>query len=91
MELVTPAMRHLESYVSALKVGWSPDNMRPDAGRDELALISADPAAFLASQTDRDRMADALGPPRPGGEGGGGRRPPRRRRRRGRGRASAAT
>jgi len=42
------------------------------------------------SQTDRDRMADALGAQaRPQGEGGGGRRP--RRRRRGRGRAPAAT
>ena len=42
------------------------------------------------SQTDRDRMADALGVPRSAGEGGGSRRP-RRRRRRGRGRAPAAT
>ena len=42
------------------------------------------------SQTDRDRMADALGArERPAGEGGGQRRP--RRRRRGRGRAPAAT
>ena len=42
------------------------------------------------SQTDRDRMADALGVQRPAGEGGGPRRP-RRRRRRGRGRAPAST
>jgi hypothetical protein len=42
------------------------------------------------SQTDRDRMADAMGvQPRPPGDGAGRRGP--RRRRRGRGRPSAAT
>jgi len=63
--------------------------------RAEIGLASQELADWWTkvqevSQTDRDRMADALGPPRQGGEGGGGRRP-RRRRRRGRGRASAAT
>jgi poly(A) polymerase len=44
------------------------------------------------SQTDRDRMADALGGgQQPRGEPGGGGRRPHRRRRRGRGRAPAAT
>jgi poly(A) polymerase len=43
-----------------------------------------------ASQSDRDRMADAMGAQRPAGEGGGSRRP-RRRRRRGGGRARATT
>jgi poly(A) polymerase len=42
------------------------------------------------SQTDRDRMADALSPQQRPAGGGGGRRGPRRRRR-GRGRAPAAS
>jgi len=65
--------------------------------RAEIGLASKELADWWTkvqevSQTDRDRMADALGPSRPSGEGGGGGRRPRRRRRgRGRGRSSAAT
>jgi poly(A) polymerase len=63
--------------------------------RAEIGLASREIADWWtrvqeASQSDRDRMADALGgQPRSSGEGGG-RRGPRRRRRRGRGRAPAA-
>lgn len=59
MELVRPAAEHLPSYVAALERGWSPDNTRPDAWRDELARIARDPDAFLAAMTDRE----AAGPP----------------------------
>ncbi len=64
--------------------------------RAEMGLAARDIAEWWtrvqeASQTDRDRMADALGArERPAGEGGGQRRP-RRRRRRGRGGAPAAS
>jgi len=64
--------------------------------RAEMGLASRELADWWTkvqevSQTDRDRMADALTPQqRPAGEGGGGRRGPRRRRR-GRGRAPAAS
>jgi poly(A) polymerase len=64
--------------------------------RAEMGLASKELADWWTkvqevSQTDREALADALGPQsRHGGEGGGSRRP-RRRRRRGRGRASAAT
>ncbi|HET7810964.1 MAG TPA: polynucleotide adenylyltransferase PcnB [Steroidobacteraceae bacterium] len=63
--------------------------------RADMGLADPDIAAWWTrvqevSQSDRDRMADAMGAQaRPPGEGGGGRRP-RRRRRRGRGRAPAA-
>src|ERR1043166_1235331 len=57
MELVWPASEHLPSYISALEKGCSPDNLRPEAGREELAEILADPAAFLASQVDREGKA----------------------------------
>jgi poly(A) polymerase len=65
--------------------------------RADMGLASRDLADWWTrvqevSQTDRDRMADALGPPqRAVAEGTGGRRGPRRRRRRGRGRAPAAS
>jgi poly(A) polymerase len=64
--------------------------------RAEIGLAARDIAEWWtrvqeASQSDRDRMADALGgPARTAGEGAG-RRGPRRRRRRGRGRAPAAS
>jgi len=63
--------------------------------RADMGLAARDIADWWSrvqevSQTDRDRMADALGAPaRPAGDGGS--RRPRRRRRRGRGRAPAAT
>jgi predicted acetyltransferase len=59
MHLVWPAAEHLPSYVSALERGWSPDNLRPSAGREELARIASDPARFLAGLVDRE----AKGPP----------------------------
>ncbi|MDP9118364.1 MAG: GNAT family N-acetyltransferase [Actinomycetota bacterium] len=58
MELVRPTGEHVDSYVAALRTGWSPDNSR-DACADELARIEADVAAYLAGLDD----PDALGPP----------------------------
>jgi predicted acetyltransferase len=59
MELVWPSAEYLAEYVSALERGWSPDNFRPEAGREELEQIARDPALFLARQVDRE----AAGPP----------------------------
>jgi len=59
LDLVWPAQVYLPSYVDALERGWSPDNVRPEAGREELELVRNDPASFLAQQVDRD----AAGPP----------------------------
>jgi predicted acetyltransferase len=54
MHLVRPAIEHLPSYVAALESGWSADNVRGrEAAFEELALIRADAAAFLAAQVDR--------------------------------------
>ena len=53
MQLVRPALEHLPSYVAALEAGWSADNVRGrDAAVEELALIRADAAAFVAAQVD---------------------------------------
>lgn len=59
MELVWPAHPYLASYVDALERGWSPDNIRAEAGREELDCIRQDPDRFLKEQVDRE----TAGPP----------------------------
>jgi len=54
MQLVRPGPEHLPRYVAALERGWSPDNTRPEAARDELSRIQADANAFLDSLEDRE-------------------------------------
>lgn len=55
MRLLRPTVAHLESYVDALKRGWSPDHVRGRAAALEaLAEIEADPAAFLSGMEDLD-------------------------------------
>jgi predicted acetyltransferase len=55
MRLVRPEGLHLQSYVDALKRGWSADNVRGVvAAEEELACIEADPAAFLDAMEDRE-------------------------------------
>lgn len=54
MELVIPAAEHLPGYVAALQRRWSPDNLRPEAADEQLALIAQDAATFLARQIDRE-------------------------------------
>ena len=54
LQLVWPAAAYLEGLRDALARGWSPDNLRAEAGREELALIDADPEAYLAAQVDRE-------------------------------------
>ena len=53
MELVWPSKQHLNSYVSALNRGWSPDNIHTEAARiRELEMISKDPQFFLTRLVD---------------------------------------
>lgn len=59
MELRWPAIEMLDRYVDALRTGWSPNTMRPEAAREELARIADDAEAFVASLVDRE----AVGPP----------------------------
>ena len=59
MELVWPAHQYLSGYIHALQQGWSPDNLRPHAGAEELARIGQDSVRFLSEQVDRE----AKGPP----------------------------
>lgn len=57
MELVWPSAEYLPSYTHALERGWSPDNLRPEAAREERERIARDPALFLSQQVDRDASA----------------------------------
>ena len=59
MELVVPAEQYLSGYIHALRQGWSPDNLRPEASSEQLARIAEDPVRFLSQQDDRE----AKGPP----------------------------
>jgi predicted acetyltransferase len=54
MQLVWPSHDTLPSYILALERGWSPNNLRQQAGLEELAMIEADPSAFVASLVDRE-------------------------------------
>ncbi|MBV8682684.1 MAG: GNAT family N-acetyltransferase [Caulobacteraceae bacterium] len=50
-----PALDILPSYAAALQSGWSPDNVRGQVAADEeLARISEDAPAFVASMDDRE-------------------------------------
>jgi predicted acetyltransferase len=59
MDLVHPSPAHLDSYIEALRRGWSADTTRQRAADEELSAIEANPQAFLATMDDRD----AAGPP----------------------------
>jgi predicted acetyltransferase len=60
MELVIPAASYLSSYIRALQRGWSPNNVQPDAGQEELERIAADADRFLAEQVDREAHGPAV-------------------------------
>ncbi|WP_338052215.1 GNAT family N-acetyltransferase [Roseibium polysiphoniae] len=49
MKLLTPNIDHLPEYVSALQRGWSPDNLRPKAAQEQVAIISKDAASFVSN------------------------------------------
>ena len=52
MRLVKPAAKHLSGYIAALKRGWSPDNLRPEAAQEQLEQIASDAESFLAGMDD---------------------------------------
>ncbi|MFW2332175.1 GNAT family N-acetyltransferase [Ilumatobacter sp.] len=59
MELRWPHERMLDDYVAALRTGWSPNTMRPEAAHEELERIAEDAGGFVDSLVDRG----ATGPP----------------------------
>ncbi|MEZ4220733.1 MAG: GNAT family N-acetyltransferase [Polyangiaceae bacterium] len=60
MELVRPAARHLEQYVSALRQGWSPNPLSDQTRLDELERIEQGPARFLDEQVDREAKGPSI-------------------------------
>lgn len=60
MELVVPAVGHLDSYAEALARGWSPDTIDPDVSRQQLARVRADPIAFIEELDDPDGRGDPV-------------------------------
>lgn len=63
MELRWPHVEMLDSYAAALRTGWSPNTMRPEAAQEELAQIADDPAAFVASLVDREASGPTIRQP----------------------------
>ena len=61
MILVWPARDYLPGYIAALERGWSPDNLRGEAAaREQLARITEDADAFLASLVDRTGAGEPI-------------------------------
>jgi predicted acetyltransferase len=60
MELVWPGAQYLPGYVHALHQGWSPDHLRPETARDQLAQIAQDAGDFLFRQVDRAARGSPL-------------------------------
>lgn len=55
-ELVWPKYDYLDSYTAALRRGWSPDNLRPEAAQDQLDAIGRDAKDFVHRQVDREAL-----------------------------------
>ncbi len=52
MKIIEPSLEFIESYKAALRKGWSPNTVRPEAAAEDLEAISKDPAAYIDSLTD---------------------------------------
>jgi predicted acetyltransferase len=60
LNLVWPEKQYLAGYVDALQKGWSPEELRPQAGLDELEQIATNPERFLCAQVDREATGSAI-------------------------------
>lgn len=60
MKLLIPSIDGIPAYVSALKKGWSPDNLRPEAADEQIAAISKDAASFVSKLDDPTAKAGPL-------------------------------
>ena len=58
--LVKPSVQYLESYCTALRRGWSPDNLRAEAAVEELARAERNPTAFVADLDDMEARGDRI-------------------------------
>ena len=61
MNLVVPALEYLDAYADALRHGfWSDNIRREESAREELEMIAADPAAFVASLDDPEAKSGPI-------------------------------
>ena len=60
MELRVPDEAGLTSYADALRRRWSPNTVRAEVADEHLALIEADPVAFVRSLTDPEGAGDPI-------------------------------
>ena len=60
VRLLRPCIALLPEYVDALERGWSPDNLRPEATREQLAETAQSPEAFIASLEDRTSKGNTV-------------------------------
>jgi predicted acetyltransferase len=61
IRLVKPSFAELPGYVTALRTGWSPDNVRrAEAAGEHLKRIAADAARFLESLDDQDAKGEPV-------------------------------
>lgn len=52
MKLIKPSIDHISAYSDALQRGWSPENLRVEAGQEQLDKISKDAETFVANLDD---------------------------------------
>ncbi len=60
MKLLKPTLDHIPAYAAALKWGWSPDNLRPQATQEQLSKISDDAASFVSNLDDPTAKAGPI-------------------------------
>ncbi|MGJ8623451.1 MAG: GNAT family N-acetyltransferase [Yoonia sp.] len=58
--LRVPTPDLLDAYVDALEKGWSPDNLRSEAGQEQLEKIASDPLKFLSQFDDPDGIGQSV-------------------------------
>lgn len=60
VKILVPSIDYLDSYKTALKKGWSPNTLRPEAAIEELEAISKDSQDFVARLTDLDAKGEPI-------------------------------
>ncbi len=60
MRLLKPSIREISAYVSALQMGWSPDNLRSEAAQEQITSIETDAESFVSNLDDPTAKAGPI-------------------------------
>ncbi len=60
MTLLKPSLTALPGYAEALRRGWSPDNLRPEAAQEHLEKIARDAITFVAGLDDPEAKSGPI-------------------------------